>query len=446
MALAARLGGALAIRTVSRPDPRDMDHAAFAAFRRYLEDQFPRVHDRLEREAIGDHHALLFRWPGSDAAQEPWLFVSHQDVVPAEDGGNAGWTHPPFSGAVADGFVWGRGAIDLKLSLMAMLEACEALLAEGFRPRRTVYLAFGADEEVGGGRGAALIADALAASGVRLAFTLDEGGVVMSDTIPGVRRPVAFIGTAEKGDLSVRLTARAEGGHSSLPPRHTAPGRLARLLAKIDRQPFPARLDSPTWEMFERAAPHAAWPYRPLYSHLRLTAPLLLRLFVRQPAGNAAARTTATVTELVAGGAGNVIPAEASARVNLRLKPGDRAEAAIARLRRLADREGVALEVIDLHEASSVSSPDGPAFRALAGSIAAVLPDTVTVPCQVPNASDCRHYARLARNQYRFVPVRLQPGDLARIHGVDERIAIDNYAETVRFFADFVRRADGAAS
>lgn len=443
-ALAERLAGALAIPTISRPDPQGGDDDAFRAFHRYLAESFPRLHDRFPPEPVGDHHALLFRWPGTQAAAEPWLIISHQDVVPVATGSEADWTHPPFSGAVADGFVWGRGAIDLKGALMAMLEACEALLAEGFRPQRTLYLAFGADEEVGGQKGAAAIARTLEARGVRPAFSLDEGGAVLTGPLPGLRKPVALIGTAEKRQISLQLTARDAGGHSALPPLQTAPARLVRALAVLDRKPLPARLDSPTREMFAYLAPHAAPPYGWMFRNLRLTAPLLQRILVRQPGGNAAARSTATVTRLESGVAGNVIPETATAILDLRLKPTDDAEAVIEKIRDRTRREGVAVRVLESSPPARIASLDSAGFRAIGEAVAASLSDAVPAPCLVPNASDSRHFAHLVRDQYRFLPVRLAPEDLARIHGVDERIGIGNYAEMVRFYSALIRRADPA--
>ena len=441
-AMARRLGRALAIPTITAADRDRMDTAAFTALGEYLQAAFPSVHAKLRRDGIGDHHALLYTWRGSDAAAEPWLLVSHQDVVGVERGTEADWTHPPFSGAVAGGFVWGRGAIDLKVTIFAAMEAVEGLLAQGFSPRRSVYLAFGADEEVGGEAGAALIARVLEERGVSLAFTLDEGGLILSGALPGIASPVALIGTAEKGELTLRLRVRDTGGHSSMPPRRTAIGRLAAALAEIDSHPMPAAVVSPTRDMFAGLARHAGQPFRTVYGNLWLTAPLLARLLERQPAGNAALRTTAAATMVRGGTAETVMPQAAEAAVNFRLRPGDRARDVADRVRRRVGRLGVDVEVASAHEASHVSRCDSLAFKALVDTIAAVFPDVVTAPCLTLNSTDSRHYARIARDQYRFVPIRATPEDLARIHGTDERIAIADYADAVRFFAEFIRAAD----
>ena len=441
-AMARRLGRALAIPTITTADRDRMDTAAFTAFRDFLQAAFPRVHAKLRREGIGDHHALLYTWSGSDPGAEPWLLVSHQDVVGVERGTEADWTHPPFSGAVADGFIWGRGAIDLKVTILAAMEAVEDLLAQGLSPRRSVYLAFGADEEVGGEAGAALIARVLEERGVSLAFTLDEGGLILSGVLPGIAPPVALIGTAEKGELTLRLRARDTGGHSSMPPRRTAIGRLAAALADIDAHPMPAALISPTRDMFAALARHADQPFRAVYGNLWLTAPLLARLLERQPAGNAALRTTAAATMVHGGTAETVMPQAAQATVNFRLRPGDQARDVAERVRRRVGRFGVDVEVASAHEASRVSRCDTSGFKALVDTIATVFPDVVAAPCLTVNSTDSRYYASIARDQYRFVPVRAAPEDLARIHGTDERIAITDYADAVRFFAEFIRAAD----
>src|SRR5437773_2152768 len=226
-ALAQRLAGALRFKTISYQDSSQFDAREFDGFQRYLRTTFPKLHAALKLEKVNGY-GLLYEWPGSDPSVPPIVLLAHQDVVPVEPGTETRWTEPPFEGRIAGGYVWGRGALDDKGSLVGLCEAVEHLLGAGAgaKPRRTVYLAFGYDEEVGGRRGAARIAELLASRNVHPEFVLDEGGALTNGLIAGVSAPVAVVGIAEKGYVTVGLTAQAEGGHSSMPPDETAVGIL----------------------------------------------------------------------------------------------------------------------------------------------------------------------------------------------------------------------------
>src|SRR5512134_1626931 len=216
-----RLAGSLRIRTISSDDPAAFDADAFGTLHAYLHSAFPRVHTQLRRETV-QTYSLLYTWQGSDPSLKPILLMGHLDVVPVEPGTEEAWQEAPFGGRIVDGFVWGRGAIDNKSAVVGTLEAVDMLLGEGFRPARTVHLAYGHDEEVGGTRGAREVAALLERRGVELELVLDEGGVIADGILPGLSGPVALVGIAEKGFVSVELSARVAGGHSSLPPPRSA--------------------------------------------------------------------------------------------------------------------------------------------------------------------------------------------------------------------------------
>src|SRR5258705_11496160 len=204
-AAAGRRAGALTYRTISYPDSSRFDALEFCRFQDYLRKSFPKLHARLKREVTAGY-SLLYEWRGTDTTLKPILLLAHQDVVPVEAGTESRWTEPPFAGRIADGYVWGRGALDDKGNLMALLEAVERLVSEGWTPKPTIYLAFGHDEEVGGMHGAARTAALLASRGVKLEYVLDEGGAIATGLVPGIPGPVALVGIAEKGYLSLELT------------------------------------------------------------------------------------------------------------------------------------------------------------------------------------------------------------------------------------------------
>ena len=330
----------------------------------------------------------------------------------------------------------------MKSMLMATLESAENLLASGFTPRRTIYFAFGTDEELEGERGAEEIARALGKQGVRLAFTLDEGGFVMSGGIPGIAGAVALIGTAEKGEARLRLCAREVGGHSSMPDVTAPPVRLARAIVALADHPMAAHLARPTIDTFAFVAPHARQPLRFIYRHWRLFTPLLLSILRHDPVTAALVRTTMTATMIASSVAENAIPRIATAILNARLRPGDSMATLIEHVSRFAAAYGVEVDLLNAREASRISDTNDPAFEAIVSTIREVMPDVVTTPILTPNSTDSRHYAGLADNQYRFAPIRVLPADLKRIHGTDERISVASYVDAVEFFIRYIRNVD----
>ena len=367
--------------------------------------------------------------------------MAHMDVVPVDSTTESSWKTPPFSGAVDDGFVWGRGAMDDKASVLGILEAVELLLNEGFQPERSVYLAFGHDEEIGGHNGAAKIAELLRSRGVELEYVLDEGMNILSGIIDGVSSPVALIGIAEKGYLSIRMTAESAGGHSSIPPTDSAIGVLSRALQKLQAAPFPSHLNGPTRQMFEYLGPEIAWPKKLALANLWLFDPLIRRQLARAPLTNAVIRTTLAPTMFNAGVQENVLPTKATAVINLRLMLGETIASALAHVRKAVDPK-VQLTALPVQmEPSAVSDIESPSFKLLQKTIGQTIPETIVAPSLLVAATDSRHYAGLTKNIFRFLPITLRPEDTKRYHGIDERISIDDYERCIRFYAQLIRNS-----
>jgi len=447
--VAKRLAAGLRFATVSSQDPTLLDAEAFRGFHRFLEESYPRVHRVLARERVNDW-SLLYTWRGRDPSLQPVLLAAHIDVVPVDAGSAGDWTHPPFEGVVADGFVWGRGAMDDKASLFCMLEAIEGLLAERFAPQRTVYLAFGHDEEVGGERGAAEIATLLTARGVRLAFVIDEGGMVVEPgTVPGFSGRIAAIGIAEKGSVSIALDAVADGGHSSTPPRHTAVGVVSAAVAALERSPLPARIDGTTALFFDYLGPELGFPLRAVSANRWLFGPLLEWVLSQAPTTDAMQRTTTAATIVEGGVKENVLPIRARAVVNFRIHPSDSIDAVVDHVRRVVDDDRVSLQVgvrSSPREPSPVSPVDSEAFGEIARTAREIFPDSVAVPMLVLGGTDARHYVETTPRLYRFVPFAFGGDDLKRAHGTDERIAVDNLISGVRFYRRLLERSAGPAA
>jgi len=437
------LAAAVRIPTVSNEDRSLTDPAPFAAFHEFLEGTYPLVHQSLSREVVAGH-SLLYTWEGTDPGAPAVLLMGHMDVVGIEPGTESGWEHPPFAGERDEEWLWGRGTTDDKCSVIAIFEAVESLLAEGFRPDVTLYLAIGHDEEIGGGQGAASLSALLAERGVRLDFVLDEGGAVVSGLLPGVTRPVALVGVGEKGYLNVELTAEGAGGHSSVPPPHTAVGHLAEAVACLEANPVPARLDSQAG-FFAALAPVLGGVAGLALRHADRLGPLVEGRLAASPPGNALIRTTTAVTMISGGVKPNVLPQSARAVVNFRVIPGDTVESVLAHARAVAG-EGITVRQLPggfSAEPSPLSSTASEAYRVITESIAEVFPDAAVAPWIVMGATDARHYIPVAADVYRFSPFRMTPADLGRMHGTGERLRLSDADGALAFYRKLVEKACG---
>lgn len=441
-ALAEHVAGALRYRTISQKDAPPAAEA-FQGLHQYLVQTFPRVHQHLTREVVAEH-SLLYTWKGTDPTLPPLLLLAHQDVVPVEPATEGRWTHPPFEGRVAEGFIWGRGTMDDKAPLVAQLEAVEALLAEGVVPRRTVYLAFGHDEETHG-EGAKALAALLASRGVKAELVLDEGQVVTRGIFPGVEKDVALIGIAEKGSLSTELFTRAEGGHSSMPPPQTAVGIIAGGVHALEQHPLPAHLEGPVRDLFEYLAPELPFSRRLVLANLWLFRPLFLAQLTRAPSSNALVRTTTAATIIQGGLKENVLPSEARAVVNFRIHPGDSVEGVLAHVRATVKDERVEVRALPgQREASPTSPTDTEAYRAVERTLRRLYPSALVAPTLVVGGTDARHYTGLSPNVYRFSPLVVTREDLERVHGTNERVSVEGWLDMVRFYRELLRAFAGA--
>ena len=447
--VAADLAGTIPFETISFEDggtaaQKEAARSAFEGLHSYLEKTFPRVYSSLGHEIVGENN-LLLEWKGSDASLKPMLLMGHQDVVPIEEGTEGKWTQPPFSGKIADGFIWGRGTMDDKETIVGVLEAVDLLLAKGFQPKRTVYLAFGQDEEIGGLEGAEKIAQLLKSRGLELEFVLDEGGFISTGMVPGVEAPVAMIGTSEKGYLSLELRVDVEGGHSSVPPQESSIGMLSAAIRRIEKHPMPAHVHGPIGEFLEYAGGSASFPMRVVFKNMWLFGPVVQHILEASPDSNATLRTTAAATVFRAGTKDNVMPSHARAIVNFRLLPGDTIAGVTEHVRTVVNDPRVKMQPLPGElpsEPSQRSSVDSPNFRRMQKTLAEVYPDTVVAPFVFVGATDSKHYARLTTDIYRFAPLRMTPTDLARFHGTNERVAVENFSQSIDFYVQLICNAN----
>lgn len=444
-AVAGHLAEAITYRTISYDDRSNLDREAFLGLHAWMQETYPGVHAALSRETINDL-SLLFTWEGTDPDLDPVLLMGHMDVVPVIPGTEADWRQPPFGGAIADGEVWGRGALDDKVSVISILEAVERLVNEGFRPRRTVYLAFGHDEEVGGPDGAGQIAAALEERGVGpFAFVLDEGGAILDGMFPGIDVPVAVIAVAEKGYVNLELLVEGEGGHSSTPPDHTNIGILAAAIERLEDNQFPPRLDGAAAEMFEYLAPEMGLVPRLAFANLWLTRPLLARMFLNDRTTASMVRTTTAVTMIDGGVKANVLPISARAVANFRILPGETRETVLERAREVIADDRVQLRMIGSStDPSPVSDTESAAFALMSDTVREVAgPETLVAPYLVMGGTDAKYYSGRSPSVYRFLPVHVGADALHLAHGTNERVPVSSLGTAVGFMSRLIRGSDG---
>ena len=441
-ALAAQhLAEAVRIRTVSHQDRAENDWAEWDRLHAWLAATYPAAHAAMTREIL-PNKALVYSWTGSDPKLAPIVLMAHQDVVPVTPGTEGDWKHPPFDGVIAEGAVWGRGSIDDKGSLVTIFESLEALAKTGFRPKRTIMIVSGQDEEAGGS-GARAAAELMKSRGVKAEWVLDEGMAVVTD-FPMVDKPVAVVGLAEKGYATLKIVARAPGGHSSAPPAETGVETLSRAVLAITGKPFPMKFDGPGAAMIRAIAPEASLPMRVVVANTWLFGGLLKSQLAKSPASAATLHTTIAPTMLKGSPKENVLPQDATAWINYRIAPGQTADEVMAHAR--AATRGLNVELSweggGGNDPSPVSSTSSEGWKLLAalGSEGGTIP---VAPGLVTAGTDSRYMTGVARDVYRFAPMHASIEEFSMIHGTNEHMTVENLRRLTDFYTRLIASAAG---
>ncbi len=436
---ARHLGEAVRFQTVSHQDPAEDQAGEWTRLHAWLIQTYPKAHVAMERQELGQ--TLVYKWAGADPAAQPIIVMAHQDVVPITPGTEQDWRHLPFSGDLAEGAVWGRGSVDDKGSLIGLFEALEALAGQGFKPRRTIYLVAGHDEEVGGS-GAAAAASLLAQNKVKALFAIDEGGLITTDT-PVINGPAMMIGIAEKGYVTLRVTAPSPGGHSSAPPREIGTVNLARAVIAINNRQFPMALRGPGEAMIAVLAAKAGGMTRVAVANRWLFDPLLVSRMAKSPASAALLHTTIAPTMLQGSPKENVLPQNATALINYRIAPWDRSAGVLARARAATRGLPVTVRFTERtpQEPSTVSSTQSEGWNLIAATAHADHPGTLAAPYLVVAGTDSKHMAGVADDVYRFQAISLATGDVKMIHGTNEHMTLANLDSLIRFYARLLATA-----
>ncbi len=426
---------AIGYKTISFGDSTLFDSTQFLGFRSFLVKTYPTIHTKLSREVVVGY-SMLYKWEGKNSDLKPFVLMAHQDVVPIEEATRSMWTVDPFAGEVKEGFIWGRGTTDDKINLISIFEAVEKLLLEGYQPERTIYFAFGHDEEVGG-TGAKAIAALMKSRNISADLVLDEGGIITNDKIPNMNRPVALLGTSEKGYLSLDLTVEKSGGHSSQPAKETAIDILAEALLKIREKPFDASISESTQGFLDYIGPEMPFLQKVIFANQWLFEGLIIGMYEKSPTGNAVMRTTGVPTIIDAGIKDNVIPTIATATVNFRLLPGDEISEVIEQVKQKIDDEQVKISHANsfLAEASAVTPANGFAFKKVNETIKKTSANTLVAPLLLIGGTDSRYFGEVSTGIIKFSPMI----DPVGFHGIDERVSLESYRTSLWFYEQLLR-------
>ena len=432
MKLEEKLSRMIQCETVSQAG---VDNSAkFLAFHEVLRQLFPNVFAHCQIEKFGQ--ALLVRWQSKTNHDQPIVLMSHQDVVEA----SGKWSHEPFSGDIADGRVWGRGTVDTKGSLMCIFEALDELIGQGYEPGRDIYISSSDGEEVSG-EGALLAAKALEERGIRPLLVLDEGGMIKAEPINGAKGRFAMMGTLEKGTCNFRFVARGMGGHASAPGRNTPLVRLGEFMSDIEHHdPFRAKMNATTIEMFRRLGPTMKGPLGFILTHAKAFSPLLERLLPKvNRLATAMIKTTCAFTTAHGAEGLNVLPEKAYVTANCRVIHHQDADETYRILAEKARKYNLETEVINTGRACPVVDHDSPVFHKVEDAIRQSFPGVIPCPYAMTGGTDAKHFSSICDNVIRFAPLEIDDQQYGSIHGIDENISISTLKGGVEFYKLIVK-------
>jgi carboxypeptidase PM20D1 len=435
------LSEAVTYPTISYAVNSPVDTGAFRAYMGFVAAAYPLINSKLDKEVFNDF-SMLFKWKGANVSLNPVILMAHMDVVPAGD--TSAWEQKAFSGKNDGTYIWGRGTLDDKAAMVSILEAVEQLLSEGYQPERTLYLSFGHDEELGGIRGAKVIANALKERGIKAEYVLDEGMAVTLGMIPMMKKPVALIGTSEKGYMSVKLTVDMPGGHSSTPEKESAIIVLNKAIYDLVNHQMAPSVSGPVNDFIRYIGPEMPFFAKAIFANKWLFKGVLLNIYAGSASGNALIRTTMAPTIFMSGVKDNVIPTKAEAVINFRILPGETSDDVLSHIKRVVadDRVIIVPEKDFISEPAAVSPSDVPGFNIISLTLKQIFPDAVVAPTMMLGASDSKNFSDITNNIYRFSPIVVTSEDMSRIHGLNERTKQEDFLRGIGFYYQLIKNSN----
>ncbi|MBU1371910.1 MAG: M20/M25/M40 family metallo-hydrolase [Bacteroidetes bacterium] len=421
--------------TISYDDPKQMDSSQFKGFQQFLMQTYPLVFSKMTLEKV-NNFSLILHWKGKSATAKPIILMAHQDVVPIEKATLNKWDAEPFSGQIKNDFIYGRGAIDDKGSLISILESAELLLKQSFIPETDIYFVFGHDEEISGFKGAKVMAQLFADRKISPAFVLDEGGIITEYKVPRLNKTAAVVGIAEKGYQTLELKINIPGGHSSMPEEHTAIDEMAKAVVKLKENQFKPEITPIVKSFLSYIGPEMPFISKMAMANQGLFKPMIISNYAKSAAGNATIRTTTVTTIFNAGLKENLIPGEAQVTVNFRTQPGVSRQDVVDHVKKVINNDSIKITPIGKgNEPKQIANVDDPTFKYIQKTISAFHQNIIVAPYLVLGATDARYFGNITSQIFRFSPFTDPEG----FHGVNERIKISEYKKGISFYYELIK-------
>ncbi len=412
---------------------KDMDKGKFYAFIELLKTTFPNIFSKCEYKDFDG--SFLLCWKGK-TSEKPILLMNHFDVVKA----GANWKYPPFGGVVQEGKVWGRGTLDNKGGLWAMLQGAEELCVNGFEPKSDIYFISTCMEECDGS-GAEAISKYLFDKGLKFDLVLDEGGMIVKEPMDGVKGAFAMIGVGEKGCADLKFVARSDGGHASTPGKNTPLVRLGKFMVAVEKKNlFKAKISPTICETFKRLSSDMSGGLKLVFKNVKLLKPLLIKVMPKvSNTANAMLKTTVAFTMAKASDGSNVLPQEAYVIANMRYSHHQGKDESIKAIKELADKFNIETIVLDGGNPSGLTDYNSKQFKFVEKAINKIYPEVKTTPYIMTGASDSRYMQCLSDNCIRFTPFYIDNEQLDSIHAVNENVDVKCLAPAVDFYKYVLR-------
>jgi carboxypeptidase PM20D1 len=444
-----KLANIIQIPTISQTNTSKINYAPFNEFANRIAQLWPLVHQKLPKKTF-PLGAMVYKFEGTDKSLDPIVLLAHFDVVPVP-GINykidvtkqtaQGWDFLPFGGQIKDNIVYGRGSLDDKESVAAILEACEQLLAEGLTPKRPIYLCFGSDEEVNGHSQEEVIAW-MKQNNINPWMVIDEGGAVVDDALPSIDSKMAMIGITEKGVSDIILTAKAETGHASTPAKNGSVTRLAKALVKIEKHRGKIHMSPIVIKMLQTAGKKATGPMKFIYRHAKGLSPILAYLFAKIGGETEAlVRTTTAPTQLQAAPAHNILPAIAKANINVRVITGETIEDTVIRFKKIINDPQIEVKVVMKNNPAPISDINNPQWKLVNYALQKSHGGVLATPYIMLGGSDARHYSKICQSTYRFSPFYMAKKQRASLHGFNEYLQSDNFNKGIQFYKQIIQQS-----
>jgi carboxypeptidase PM20D1 len=430
------MSAAIQLKTETPNDEYQFDTATFMHYRKFIENSYPLIHKNLKRTIV-DSFNYIYEWKGTDTSLLPMVLMAHYDVVPVEESAIKLWHAKPYGGEIKEDYIWGRGVLDDKSSMVSILEATEAQLQKGFQPKQTILLCFGADEE-SSGKGATAVVKYFKEQHKRFDLVVDEGGEISTEDNKSVIAPIASIGVGEKGYVTLVLTAQKAGGHSSIPANHTAIDILSRAITKVNDNPIPTKLTTPIKAYLNSISAYdESFLHKLALSNLWLFESAVTKSMTEEPASNALVRTTLVPTVFNSGVRDNVIPTFATAYINSRILPGQSSKDVFDYVQKVIDDTNIKITYYKnyMTEPSPTTDVNSKYYKRVEKVVRSVVKDVVVAPMLMVGATDSRNYREVSDGVVNFTPLT----DAKGYHGIDERMLISDFQKCFNFYTLLIK-------